>query len=63
MIFNIGDEVKLKDGDGRHHIIEGFMETTFRDCIHIEVFFKDRCSAVGHIEISPKNFYTYMIKV
>lgn len=62
MIFDIGDTVKLKDGDGRHHVIESFMETSFRYSVHIDVFFKDR-TAIGHIEIGPSGTYTDMIKI
>lgn len=60
--FNIGDKVKLKDGDGRIHIIESFEEDTFRNSIYIRVNFTDK-SAIGGISISENNYYTDMIKV
>lgn len=60
--FNIGDKVKLKDGDGRIHIIESFEEDTFRNSIYIRVNFTDQ-SAIGGISISENNHYTDMIKV
>lgn len=60
--FNIGDKVKLKDGDGRIHIIESFEEDTFRNSIYIRVNFTDK-STIGCISISENNCYTDMIKV
>lgn len=60
--FNIGDKVKLKDGDGRIHIIESFEEDTFRNSIYIIVNFTDK-SAIGGISISENSCYTDMIKI
>lgn len=62
MEFNIGDKVKLKDGDCRIHIIESFEEDTFRNSIYIRVNFTDK-SAIGYIAISENNYYTDMIKI
>ena len=65
MEFNIGDKVKLKDGDGRIHIIESFEEDTFRNFIHIKVNFTDN-SAIGCIfkdSYNTNNYYTDMIKI
>lgn len=60
--FNIGDKVRLKDGDGRIHIIESFEEDTFRNSIYIRVNFTDK-SAIGCISISENGYYTDMIKL
>lgn len=63
--FNIGDKVKLKDGDGRIHIIESFEEDIFRNFIYIKVNFTDK-SAIGCIfkdNYNTNNYYTDMIKV
>lgn len=60
--FNIGDKVKLKDGDGRIHIIDSFEEDTFRKSIYIRVNFIDK-SAIGCISISENSYYTDMIKL
>lgn len=62
MEFNIGDKVKLKDCDGRIHIIESFEEDTFRNSIYIRVNFSDN-SAKGCITVSENNYYTNMIKI
>lgn len=62
MEFNIGDKVKLKDGDGRTHIIESFEEDTFRNSIYIRVNFTDK-SAIGCMSMSENNYYTDMIKI
>lgn len=59
--FNIGDKVKLKDGDGRIHIIESFEEDTFRNSIYIRVNFTDK-SAIGCISISENNYYANIVK-
>ena len=60
--FNIGDKVKLKDGDGRIHIIDSFEEDSFRNSIYIRVNFIDK-SAIGGISISENTYYTDIIKV
>lgn len=62
MEFNIGDKVKLKDGDGRIHIIESFEEDTSRNSIYIIVNFSDN-SVIGCITVSENNYYTNMIKI
>lgn len=63
--FNIRDKVKLKDGDGRIHIIESFEEDTFRNSIYIKVNFTDK-SAIGCIcknKVNLSDYYTNIIKV
>ena len=60
--FNIGDKVKLKDGDGRIHIIESFEEETFRNSIYIRVNFTDK-SAIGCISISENGCYADITKL
>lgn len=58
-LFKVGDIIKLKDGDGRHHTIKSFLwESDLRDGKFATVIFEDD-SAKGFICAT----YTDMIKI
>lgn len=60
--FKIGDVVRLKDGDGRHHIIKDIIDDSFGDVIYKHVIFEDD-AAKDYIIFDDGILITNMVKI